>query len=454
MPLFSPSRACNSIPQCSLRKNGENAKKILEKPEWTVYDEGLCPYELLGMWRTTFGIQSESESPQVFSKNLTERVVPPPALPCILLFLICSQGCIRTGSSVPGETYSAGYIFPDRQSKVTHDFVVRNTTSEPVKIYKVEKSCTCASFKLGKYQVAPGEATTLTIDVDVIPSYMQKFATCVLKTDHPQFKDWGYNIHFISVPFVVADPSDLNLGTFTVDGENPNAVQQANLDLFADSKIELTRHNFSVPNEIELNIVSGPEVRRLQRDVWNTRYQISIGLSPKGRETILHNSQSGLITKTIQLTAGEEKSKKWQYSVYWKALAPLESHPSSLSFGNLLDETDDHCRRIVILSTTNKEFQIVSDKNQIQEIRIESSVDASDEAPQHGVRFKAIMLGHGDAKGRSTGGPRRFLSGTIQVHTTDRRRPIVEIPWSAMLDSSVKLRSRADQPKSSSEPGL
>lgn len=77
----------------------------------------------------------------------------------LLLTLACLSGC---AAGVPGETYSAGYIFPERQSQVSHDFVVRNNTSKHVKILKVEKTCTCTSYELGKYELAPGEMTTLS----------------------------------------------------------------------------------------------------------------------------------------------------------------------------------------------------------------------------------------------------------------------------------------------------
>ena len=89
---------------------------------------------------------------------------------------------------------------------------------------------------------------------------MQKYATCILKTDHPDLRDWGYSIQFTSLPFAVGDPADLNLGTFTVDGKNLDVVQHAAFDLFAESKIDLTRANFTVPEEIELRISSRPEV--------------------------------------------------------------------------------------------------------------------------------------------------------------------------------------------------
>jgi len=107
-----------------------------------------------------------------------------PSRSCALvLILTCISGCTHRA---PGETFSAGYIFPDEQTTVSHAFIVTNTTTEAVEIRKVEKSCSCASYKLSKSQLAPGESTTLTIDVHVTNNYMQKFAGCILKTDHPK----------------------------------------------------------------------------------------------------------------------------------------------------------------------------------------------------------------------------------------------------------------------------
>jgi uncharacterized protein YceK len=359
-----------------------------------------------------------------------------------LLALTLNSGCSRI---VPGESFSAGYIFPDKQSKVIHDFVVKNTTSEPVNIRAVEKTCSCTSFKLGKYQLAPGEATTLMVEVDVINSYLQKFARCTLKTDHHTFKDWAYTVTFVSLPFVVAEPAVLNIGSFTVDGRNADAINHATIDLYADSKIELTHDNFILPEEINLEISSGPESRQLQRGVWNTRYELSIGLSNKGRETIIHNVRSDINNKFVQLRTGGPNSRSWQYSIYWRTLASLESHPSVLSFGNLSDDRDDHCRSITISSTIGGKFRIVTTKSQSQHIRVESYVDTAGEESQHRLRFKAI--GQGSSNGPMTDGPsRRFLSGTIQVQTTDKIRPVLDIPWSAIEDTSVKPHSRAGQP--------
>jgi len=365
------------------------------------------------------------------------------------LLLMCISGCAPTH---PGETFFAGYISPDKQSNVSHAFVVKNTTSDPVEIRTVDRNCTCTSFELGKYRLARGEPTTLTINVDVLGTFMTRTAACFLKTDNPRFKDWSYSLTFVSTAFAVADPNVLNLGSFNLDGLNLDAVKEVTLDLFADSKIELARDDFTVPDEIELNVLSKAEVRKLQRDMWKTTYKVSIGLSAQGRQMALRNAGAGIVTKTIELTTDGPKSRRWQYSVYWQTLASLQSHPSYLSFGNLLDATDDHRRRVVISSTTGERFRILSVNCPSRDVRIEPTFDAADEVPRQTVDF--------DVPRDSTVEPRlndsstRFFSGTIQVQTTNKFQPLVKIPWSAMLHRPVNPPSKVGQAKLSQGPGL
>jgi hypothetical protein len=371
----------------------------------------------------------------VFSIGLGDRIVPRASrtsVSTLFLVLACLWGCSRHGTSVPGETFSAGYIFPDKQSKVSHDFVVKNTTSETVRILKVDKSCTCTLFELEKFQLNAGETTKITINVDVSKGYIQKSATCILRTDHPKYRDWVYTLDFISLPFVVADPDVLNLGSNKPEDQKSPSVQNITLNMYADSKINLRRDNFTVPDGIELNISPKPEFRSLQPDVWNTRYKLSIGLSQEGRDMLSHDSHSGIISKTIQLAAG--KSRQWSYSVFWQALPPVVGHPSYLNFGNLSDEKDNHVKTMVISSTTGGKFKILSIKNQSSEIPFETVFDPTSDAPSHPVRLRI-------GTPKLTGSKRQFLAGTIQVQTTDRSRAIVEIPWSASIDPTVEPHS-------------
>jgi hypothetical protein len=343
------------------------------------------------------------------------------------------SGCGRVASSCPGATYHAGYIFADKQAKIRHTFVVTNDNSTPVKILRVERTCGCASFKLEKFELEPGEATALRVDVDVPTGYMPKIATCILKTDHPKFRDWLYTVQFIALPFAVADPEVLNLGRFGFNERNKADVKHVNLDLFGDSKVTLTADQFRVPEEVELEIDPDPETRELQRGVWNTRYQLSIKLNEKGRKGLDHDPQLGVVAKSIRLSAGG--SRRWAYSVFWQVDAPLAPRPSFLSFGDLDDEGEDHARHVTISSSAGKNFKILSAKNSSSDITIEAEYDASNESPSHQLKLRALKK-EGSSKAR-------FLAGVIQVHTSCELQPAIELHWSAIMGRSVEPQSRA-----------
>jgi Protein of unknown function (DUF1573) len=366
----------------------------------------------------------------------------PPLLRAAFLVLIGAFGCAQRQVSSPGETFSAGYIFCDKQPIVTHVFTITNTNPETVKVLKVERNCGCTSFSLEKLQLAPGETTRLTINADVPKGYMPKFASCVLNTDHARFKDWVYTVEFVSLPFVAADPEVLDLGSFSAGGKGADVVKHVALDAFGASKLALTPGMFTVPEEIELQVSPNPKTQRLQQGVFNTKYELCIGLSERGREAIRRNLRSGITSKAIELAV---KSRRWSYSVCWQTAAPLATHPSFLSFGNLSDEKGDHSRTVTISSARGGRFRILSVRNPSPGILIESVYDPSNEGASHRLKITAR---------RNFASKERFLTGSIQVETTDILQPIVDIRWSANLDRPDQARVKADRVYSRSESGL
>ena len=165
---------------------------------------------------------------------------------------------------------------------------------------------------------------------------------------------------------------------------------------------------------------------------------------------VLRSPRTSIVNKTIQFNVGD--SREWQYTVFWKTLPSLESSPSHLSFGNLLDGMGDHSKSTIISSTMNEKFGIISVACDPRDILIEAIVDDANEATHHAIQLKAPK--RSGAIAGSADGPRKFLSGAVHVHTTDKLRPVVEIPWTAMLDPTVKTRSQSKQPGKSSEAGL
>ena len=89
-----------------------------------------------------------------------------------------------------------------------------------------------------------------------------------------------------------------------------------------------------------------------------------------------------------------------------------------------------------------EEFRILSVKCESPEVRIESLYGTSEEAASQRVTLKAAKCK--DSK-------RHYLTGLIQVNTTAKVQPIVEIRWSATLDRSLGLRAKAARSGSRSE---
>jgi hypothetical protein len=366
------------------------------------------------------------------------------------LLLGCAFGCAPTH---PGESFFAGYISPEKQSTVRRVFVVRNTTSDPVEILTVDRNCSCTSFELGKYRLAAGETTNLTMSVDLTKGFMRRTAACVLRTNHPTFKDWSYSLACVTAPFAVADPDVLNLGSFKSNGQNTDTVKrEVAFDFYAASKVELSRDNFTVSEEIDFKLSPKPESRKLQADMWKTTYKASIGLGENGRQKVLSKREPGIHTETIELSVQNPEPRRWQYSMYWQVMPSLQSHPSHLSFGNVLDAAEDHRRHVMISSSTEDRFRILSVKSDSPAIRIEPAFNATDEAARHTVNFRAI--GESAIELPQKGTPVRFCSGIIQVQTTDKFQPVVTIPWSATLERSGSQSSKAAKTIQNSGPVL
>ncbi len=364
------------------------------------------------------------------------RIFKAPAMCTLPVALLATFGCGQGTHWTPGETYNAAYILADRQSRVSHTFTVRNPSAHLVRIDKVERTCGCTSFTLDKSQLAPGESTRLHMDVDVPNVYMQKAATCILKTDHPRFRDWTYTIQFVSLPPVVTDPTTLNLGAFNISDDGRRSVHKVMLDVFSDSEIVLNKNDFIIPEEIDLEISPTHEARRLKHAIWNTRYQVSVQLSSQGRESLRRSAATGIIAKTVRLSGST--FGQWTYPIFWERRSPLVSHPSFLSFGNLLsDGNDSHAREVVISSTLNKKFKIISVKNQSVEVPLEATFDSSNEDVYH--KLKIIIREPRHACNR-------FLSGSLIVETTERLQRTLEIHWSAIADPPNEARSTVDRP--------
>jgi hypothetical protein len=347
------------------------------------------------------------------------------------LVVIALCGCTSHPSQAPGAFYSAGYILADDQSQVTHKFVVRNTTTEPVKILNVVKSCTCTSFELGSRELRPGDTTALSMSVDINKDYLKKSASCILTTDHPKFNRWVYTIQVVSLPPVLLNPRDVDLGSMAPGGLNNPLVQEVTLDFFAKKKTVVTLNNFVVPPELELSLDPDVEVQRIQRDIWRTSYKAMIGLTQGGRRAVPEDARSGIINRTISINGIDANAARRQYSVYWRNPPRIQSHPSYIIFGDLKSLNPLETRRLIVSSASGATFKILGVESNSASVQIDATVDSDEQLSKHALIVKAR---HRTGIEPSTNERRRYFSGNIQVQTTDQIQPVVNVPWTAYLE--------------------
>jgi hypothetical protein len=267
----------------------------------------------------------------------------------------------------------------------------------------------------------PGESTTLTINVSVPKRLQRRVAPCFLDTDHPRFKSWEYNLEFVSLPPVVADPDILDLGGIYPGSDLEKSAQNVTINLFSKLPIELAEKDFEVPDTLDLKIVDTPSVRKLQHGIIHVRHTLSIALK-RGRLSRESNEGPPVSNATIHLkSAGIHP---WSYTVVWRLLPHLVVSPSLLSFGNVRRADEYVAMSVTIASPNGRSFRLTSVANDCPDLQIGAQFDSTRDAPEHRVEF-AIRRYEGSKTG--------YLAGAFRVETTDRLKRLVTIPWTAVL---------------------
>ncbi len=118
----------------------------------------------------------------------------------ILMLTSLMLGCQGESTTPPGETFDAGPVFADLTPMISHRFEVRNTTSRPVRILDENHSCSCTSVNVPRILLQPGQTTTLEMKVQTPLTYSNRVLGSTLRTDHPKFPEWSYQLRIESFP--------------------------------------------------------------------------------------------------------------------------------------------------------------------------------------------------------------------------------------------------------------
>jgi len=134
----------------------------------------------------------------------------------VVIALLPFAGGCRVESALPGGAFDAGPLFSSSTPMLVHEFRVTNTTGKAVRILNETHSCTCTSVAFAPKQLAPGESAPLEVKVRVPDGYSERKIHVTLKTDHPKFPSWTYEVQFVSYPEARIVPDRIELGSFVL----------------------------------------------------------------------------------------------------------------------------------------------------------------------------------------------------------------------------------------------
>ncbi len=333
-------------------------------------------------------------------------------------------GCGSQKNTRPGETFDAGYVFADSTPKVSREFTVRNPTDRTVRILDVAKTCGCTSFDLRRWTLGPGESTTLRINVNTPLAYQQVYSACTLKTEHPMLTDWPYTIKFTALPRVAFSTNHVNFGRIAKNG--PELAQTAYVDTFDGPPDLLMQEDLTAPAGLSVELSPEPERHRLAENVWNVRHTIVIKLqSPRA------DKSGGMQTRSIDVRA--HNGARASLPVIWSYDEPIVRAPSVIGFGKVAPGSKSQERILFLHSSVGKRFRILSASSAPGSPPVSAEFERK-ESDQHKLQL-TLQLPEGIQA--------PALSGKIQITTDHEAAPVVEVPWSAIVDPIPLDRPRS-----------
>lgn len=282
----------------------------------------------------------------------------------IVLLLCLLPGCLKDKPSKPGEIFDAGRILVNaRQEKtLSHVFRIKNTTGQSVRILDVIPSCTCSSYTLSRYDLAPRESAELELRAKLPDTYSKTEISCLIKTDSPQYPEWPYALRFESLPRIMINPLYAHLGVYKRSDfdeagspRSGKAPLPLTIDCFSESgNSDDLEPTVNVGEDLNARLRPTGSTDRLERGIWHRGTLVEVSLD--------HLSDGSTGTQSRSLTATSRAGSSASAMVSWRLDLPITVSPTALSFGTVTCGEPSASRRLLIRATEGASFKILSIK--------------------------------------------------------------------------------------------
>lgn len=356
------------------------------------------------------------------------------ALLCVSFpsFAGCRPG---VSSTAPGGLYEAGPIFVESSDKVRHTFSVVNTTGSTVKITGVTTTCGCTSARLGKYDLAPGEATELELTTNTFKgSYGKASLSCTLNTDHVRFGQWTYTVRYDNIPHLAVNPTHHDLGILPKStssagrtSRTPYTPVSFTVDVFArDRDVDVADIQPPLAEGFIVDLEPASPSRDIGKGIRHRRFEMRVAL----KEPI--DGATGTFSRSIPIVTAD--GAKRFASVSWTSEAPVTAAPSAIHFGAVSPggRVTTSPKRLMLRSTDGVAFRILAVDSSPEThgtVRLAEGTASDVERTSHDIGLVYSL-----PEGRSD----QTYTGTIRVRTNRTDHPVVSVPWSAFVGRSTR----------------
>ena len=333
----------------------------------------------------------------------------------VLLVVFLNIGCSKTEVTNPGEEFDAGVIFATTQKKLIHKFAVLNSTTEVVRVIGESHSCGCTSIDLTPATLAPGERTSLTMELSVPRGHDKRRVSCFVATDHPKFPRWAYHLSYESFPQAEIVPSQIRLGQ-DFDGSGRSAKADVFLKVYSPpgSEHPPAPVNQVAPQGIRADMDPSPVDQVATKLIRTTRYRVKTELLDRAQ-----SDGSFAQPLSIYLDNGFVASTL----IVWAIAGPVTVTPSSIHFGMVSATAQSATKTILVRSKDGIPFKILSAEADSRLVQVEVD-DLAHLQNMHSIKLSFQP---------SVASTQWAISGSIRVRTDRQRSDELNVPWSAFV---------------------
>lgn len=331
------------------------------------------------------------------SKSFSRLLVA--ALTVVLAWAVTAQGAPRAVPTEPIKDFNV----VAKGEVISHDFSIRNDGDAALEISDVRPACGCTVARFDK-SIAPGETGTISIRLKTENFSGPISKTIAVFTNDPQSPKLQLVTKAQVKPYIGSVPGYARFNY--VQGESIGAIKQT---LWAEDGHDLKIVEVKAPYE-HLN-VTYREATEGERNakVSGGQWRLEITLSD--------DAPVGALREHVTVVTDHPKQKVVRIPISGFVRPRQHITPDTVDFGTMDGGKLPLKRTLHFSNFITKQIELTDIETGFDGLKAE--VVTSERQP--GYRFKLVLT-------VDEAMPKGNFDGSIKIHTTDEKRPVIELP--------------------------